>query len=63
MTLMLALEMDGAAFHEGGNADEAARILRTLASALIASGDLDTRNGGKLRDSNGNTVGSWTVTD
>lgn len=51
----LQIETDNAAFGDF-RAVEVARILRQLADNLSTSGD-----SGNLRDINGNTVGTWTL--
>lgn len=56
MTFLLKIETDNAAFADGNAASEVARILRETATK-IESGHTD----GKLRDSNGNTVGSFAL--
>jgi len=61
MKFKLEIDMENAAF-EDCNGDEVARILRNLAM-FVACNVLDDRraNNGKLKDSNGNTVGFWKV--
>lgn len=56
----LKIRTDNAAFHEGdmGEGEELARILHKLADALPAGSPAE----GKVRDSNGNTVGEWKLT-
>jgi hypothetical protein len=58
MKLVIEINMDNAAFADAAyNGDEAARILRTLASRLRG---INLEAGGddmNLRDENGNTVG------
>lgn len=58
----LGISTDGAAFQLGdpddGPADELAHILRELADDLALRG---IRRTGTVRDSNGNTVGSWSL--
>jgi hypothetical protein len=58
MRFKIEIEMDNAAFEHRGN--EVARILGEL-SNLIEDDDLNPNDGGTVRDSNGNTVGSWIV--
>ena len=50
-------EMDNAAFHDpdGDYGDECERILLNLAPRIR------TQTGGKIRDINGNTIGSWSI--
>lgn len=54
----LQIKTDNAAF-ENSAADEIARILERLANDLRDSADTAA---GKLRDANGNTVGSYKLT-
>jgi hypothetical protein len=61
--LSLMLDCDNAAFDDGNRANEAAAVLRRLANKLeydygetLARGERAT---GYLRDSNGNTCGTW----
>lgn len=57
----LKMKTDNDAFAEGNLELEVARILRNLATHLEdRSGN--TPSSGKLRDSNGNTVGTWVLT-
>jgi hypothetical protein len=60
MKLKLEIEMGNAAFHDGYNGDEIARILHHLASSFRG---INAKRGddGSLRDYNGNTVGAWRV--
>lgn len=53
----ISFEMDNAAFHDpdGSYGDEAAWILEDLAVRIR------TQTGGKILDSNGNTVGKWAI--
>lgn len=61
MTAKIEIQMDSAAFtHEPG--EELARILRKLADNLDGA-DITPADSNKLRDVNGNTVGTFTVTD
>lgn len=55
----LTIETDGAAFADDQLAEELATILRRVAGTMTALtlGNPDT---GKIRDTNGNTVGAWT---
>ena len=53
----LTIKTDNAAFQEGQPADEVARILREIAGKL-EEGD----SNGPAFDSNGNTVGTFTLT-
>lgn len=56
----LTISTDSDAFYDGADgAFELARILHQLADRLEAVGFLASW---RLRDSNGNTVGSWTIT-
>ena len=60
MKLTVTIKMDNAAFHDGDNGNELARILRGLAERL----DNATVSPGaalNLRDVNGNTVGEARV--
>jgi hypothetical protein len=60
MRFKLDIQCDNAAFEEP--ATEIARVLREAATR-IEGGELpEGSGGGKLRDSNGNTVGGWAVT-
>jgi len=53
----IKIETDNAAFEGSGCGRELSRILARLAAEIK---DADTRaDSGKLRDINGNTVGSW----
>ena len=56
-TFKLTLEMNNAAFVDSGEANELARILRELADRIEQDG-LDSGEPIRLRDVNGNTVGS-----
>lgn len=59
--LTITIDMGNAAFADNGGA-EVAEILERLAYGLpfkVADGE----TGGKLLDSNGNTVGTWEVND
>ncbi len=56
-TFKLTLEMNNAAFVDAGEAIELARILRELADRIEQDG-LDSGEPIRLRDVNGNTVGS-----
>jgi len=61
MKLTLTIQMDNDAFRDRG---EAARILRELATYLetnVQGGSMDDGQG--LRDSNGNTVGEWMISE
>jgi hypothetical protein len=57
----ITIDMDNAAF-EDAPGSELARILRRLAKAVDGH-DFDPRDSGKLYDINGNTVGSFTVSE
>tara|TARA_R100000781_G_scaffold24897_1_gene18470 strand:- start:389 stop:586 length:198 start_codon:yes stop_codon:yes gene_type:complete len=62
MKLTLTLETDNAAFEDGS---EVSRILHSLAS-LGHYDNLQAYNGEgeqKLRDINGNTCGTWSITN
>lgn len=59
MKFILTIDLDGAAFDEEG---ELARILHKVGDKADNSGwqvGLDR----KIRDSNGNTIGTWKFTD
>lgn len=61
MKLTLSIQMDNDAFHERG---EVAHILQGLAVYLktnVQSVSMDDGQG--LRDSNGNTVGEWLISE
>jgi hypothetical protein len=59
MRFALELECSNAAFGNthAERCEEIARILRALADRL----DANTAEPGRLRDSNGNTVGDWNM--
>lgn len=61
MKLTIKIDMDNAAFADGYNGDEAARILHTAASKLRGI-DLTNGEGITLFDVNGNSVGTLKVT-
>lgn len=65
MRFTLDFDMDNAAFDTSentvANVAEVTRILRKLAALLDGADVLTDQNGGTLRDSNGNSVGSWGV--
>lgn len=61
-TLELRLELDNAAFDNGPGPLEAARILRAAADKLD-QGEWEPGTASRLRDVNGNTVGSFVVTN
>jgi len=50
--------MDNAAFDEGGKGYELARILRDLADKVQETHSFNENDDTKLRDGNGNTVGT-----
>ena len=56
----LTIETDNAAFGDDP-AEELASILRRLASNLTMLSRLAAPENGKVRDSNGNTVGTWSL--
>ena len=60
MGITIRIRMDNAAF-EPANGIEAARILRNLAEKLANAGELAANDEVKLRDINGNSVGSCKV--
>jgi hypothetical protein len=71
MRFTLTIKCDNAAFSDDGDDDnrqtgnaararEIARILRDLAADMVHDTEDD---GGKLRDINGNTVGSWSFSE
>jgi len=63
MRFNLSFDMDGAAFDGGDNGvDEVVRILHNLAGRVDGGGVFDDSHG-PVRDVNGNTVGSWEVTE
>jgi len=60
MRFSLSFSMDNAAFDGGDNSvDEVCRILQTVAERM----DTDGVFVAKVRDINGNTIGSWGVTE
>ena len=65
MNFTIDFDMDNAAFDTSenavGNVTEVTRILRKLAALLDNVDVLTDQNGGTLRDTNGNSVGSWSV--
>jgi hypothetical protein len=68
MKFTLQLDMSGSAFDHytgsdsGRDATEVALILRALSERINCLDVLTDKSTGALRDSNGNTVGDWTVT-
>ena len=66
MRFIIDFDMDNAAFDTSengvGNVPEVTRILRKLAALLDNVDVLTDQNGGTLFDVNGNSVGSWDVT-
>ena len=66
MQLVIAMDMDNAAF-EGGlkktaNGEEMHRIIAGLANNFRQFGDVYTGERGSLSDMNGNKIGKWEVT-
>jgi hypothetical protein len=64
VTFSLTIDTDNAAFQDGQASQEVARILAQLADKLqrgAFADDLREADGAKLRDVNGNTVGSVQV--
>ena len=66
-TFTLKFKTDGAAFHSyeddaPTNRSEVATVLREAASAVLFNEDFGTISGA-VSDHNGNTVGSWTLTE
>lgn len=61
MKAQIIINTDNAAFAENGGA-ELARILRGLAEDVETS-DIRYMEGQRLRDINGNTVGTFTVSE
>jgi hypothetical protein len=61
MTITITIECDNAAFVD--NPREVTTILERLAAELDGASLVDYRGSTRLLDSNGNTVGSVTVTD
>ncbi len=57
MKLTITIELDNAAFGGGKRKAEVFRILNEAKSAIVCA----MGHEGKLRDVNGNTVGSWEV--
>jgi hypothetical protein len=68
MKFTIDFDMTGSAFDHytgsdsGRDATEAALILRALSERINCLDVLTDQNGGTLRDSNGNSIGSWDVT-
>lgn len=58
----LTIDMDNAAFEDGPTL-EVARILAALAGRLGYDGNEWLDDEGSVRDTNGNTVGGWTIND
>lgn len=58
MEFTMKINMDNAAF-DRGDGRELARLLREAATRLADVGESD----GTLRDINGNTVGSWEISE
>lgn len=56
---VLTVNLDNAAFEDGRGA-EISRLLKKLATKLEWN-DLKKVDGGKIMDSNGNSVGAWEV--
>lgn len=65
MTLTITIEMDNAAFERGNRRHEVQRILHEQIVMHPKAGgcSLFTAGDGKLRDINGNTCGSWAVSE
>lgn len=57
MKLKININLDNAAFEDEG---EISRILRQLADKISYDGRID---GGKIMDVNGNSVGTWEITE
>lgn len=62
MKMTLDIALDNAAFEGGAGAHELGRILEELARKVSGHGPLGSM-GGKLREINGNTVGSWAIAE
>lgn len=62
MDLTVSINLDGAAFEDSGSR-EIFDILSNLGRAVSFVGSMPAGAAGTLRDSNGNTVGRWGVTD
>lgn len=58
--LKLEIDLENAAFNDGANGYEIARILRKLAAGLVDE-NVAPGAGGRLTDCNGNCVGGWDV--
>ena len=54
MAFRIEFDTDSAAFDDGLDAEESARILRDVARKLS-----DGQTSGRVRDANGNGVGTW----
>lgn len=52
----LEFETDNAAFDDGNARNEIEQILQGIAESVFSA------DGGKVRDTNGNTIGSWSYT-
>lgn len=64
LTFTLSLNLEGAAFEEPDTELELARILRGVADQIESTRILESADDPvKLRDANGNAVGSWIVTE
>lgn len=59
MRFVLTVDMDNAAFED--NPDELAEILAGLAEGMTGVVNVSHGAAGPVRDSNGNSVGSWKV--
>ena len=57
MNLKININLDNAAFEDEG---EISRILRKLADKISYDGSIDS---GKIIDINGNSVGTWEITE
>jgi hypothetical protein len=69
MKFTLEINMDNAAFDTGVEGDKARsgvevwKILNELATKIYNSYSLETGDDGQVRDTNGNKVGTWEVTE
>lgn len=55
----LTIKLDNDAFQDGNEGPEVARILRDIADTIDTEASINIRPG-KIRDSNGNSVGIYT---
>jgi len=64
MKITITFDTDNDAFYDGNHGEELTRILKKaaeyIAMATVFPGATDS-SAGTLLDSNGNTVGNWTV--